>query len=73
MKKVTKDRIQRTVTLPEELDERLRLKAAELKSPISYLVEKAIVFYLESEAAKGERSAAAQAEVEPAIESVKAA
>lgn len=46
MKKVTKDRVQRTLTLPEELDKQLRIEATKQGMPISYLVEKAIAAYL---------------------------
>lgn len=46
VKKVTENRIQRTLTLSETLDEQLRAEAARLEMPISYLVEKAIAAYL---------------------------
>jgi transcription initiation factor IIE alpha subunit len=49
MKKVTKDRVQRTLTLPENIDEQLRAESYKLRTPISYLVEKAVIAYFKEE------------------------
>ena len=50
MKYTSKDRVQRTVTLPEKLDRELRVEAARRDMPISHLAEKAIASYLEKTA-----------------------
>ncbi|VXD10636.1 ribbon-helix-helix protein, CopG family [Planktothrix paucivesiculata] len=46
MKKTSPNRIQRTLTIDEALDSRLREKATLLKRPISYVVEEAVELYL---------------------------
>lgn len=47
MKKTSLDRIQRTLTLQQDIDNLLREKAAKLKMPISHLAERAIAAYLQ--------------------------
>jgi len=47
MKKTSPTRIQRTLTLDEALDSRLRAKAILLKKPVSYVVEDALELYLD--------------------------
>ncbi len=46
MKKTSTNRIQRTLTIDEVLDSRLRERANLLKKPISYVVEEAVELYL---------------------------
>lgn len=47
MKKTSENRIQRTLTLDEGIDQRLRELSQKLKKPISHIVEEAVEIFLE--------------------------